>query len=256
VNRQFDEELGRPDGGLVLAQVELNAAELPERPAQAISALTEIIASAHLGHGVFLLALTGSSVDGRYQPGWSDIDVVLVVDSPLLDKFVDAVKQFGATWPDTSTALLSTSELRSGRVPPKVDYVLRQLNSGSIKAQYRRHAGDLPVLTDNERRLAADFEMNIVLERCRRYLLTDPLRERAVYKYCTLLARLMLRSEIGADPSREEDVLATFHDIFHVEHLSRLATSGHALSADDLRSAALHLTEWIGERPAHEHSNV
>lgn len=140
---------------------------------------------------VELVALAGSSVDGAWLQGWSDIDLLVSAAHEAYTLVVQEVKTLRAQLEDnaktkSAVTIITPGEVRSLMVQPRVIYSLAQLGRGRSPAVYALSGLRLPLITDEKIRRAAAQDLPLVVVTLRRLVasatsLTFDLRP--VYKH-------------------------------------------------------------------------
>lgn len=219
-------------------------------PVHLESYLTKLVtAVAETVKGSDLLAVTGSGARGKYQHGWSDLDLLVVAETtslPPLRRFLmevagdlDGVK-LGVT-------LISRAECATGAVTPRVLHVLRTLCAGEIAPLWVRPGFTLSAPSsqaDATESLRDGIQAAVEI---RRQLLRPALDVRALYKITALLAKVMLRFE-GIDFAADDEALRVLlhPDLITAAPLARARHDREAVR--DLALAALDA--WLSSLPA------
>jgi predicted nucleotidyltransferase len=104
---------------------------------------------------VELVALAGSSVDGAWLQGWSDIDLLVSAAHEAYTLVVQEVKTLRAQLEDnaktkSAVTIITPGEVRSLMVQPRVIYSLAQLGRGRSPAVYALSGLRLPLITDEK----------------------------------------------------------------------------------------------------------
>ncbi|GAB7181779.1 hypothetical protein ATKI12_1610 [Kitasatospora sp. Ki12] len=160
-----------------------------------------------------LLAVTGSGARGKYQHGWSDLDVFVVAEQDSLPRLRQALAELEAELAGVKLGLtvLTQDECRTGAVTSRLLHVLMLIGSGSLVPLWCRPGLALPapdaagdVATSVEAGVQAAIEI-------RRQLLKGAPDLRALFKITALLAKVMLRFE-GTERASDDDALGVFLD--------------------------------------------
>jgi hypothetical protein len=157
-----------------------------------------------------LVAVTGSGARGKYQHGWSDLDVLVIADTENLAALRHALAYLRKEMRGVKlgVTLVSIGECVSGLVSPRVLHVLTQIGTGDIACQWCRPGLVLPVpdlLTDATESLRDAIASAIEI---RRQLLRGTADLRSLYKLTGLLAKVMLRFERIECPSDDQALRA------------------------------------------------
>ncbi|WP_036555783.1 DUF4254 domain-containing protein [Nocardiopsis sp. CNT312] len=150
--------------------------------------------------GEGLAALTGSAVNGGWEEGWSDIDLLLVTQNGYEAQVVRAVEEYrSALWDldriPLGATVLPLNEVQARRLPNRVLAALAMLQEGA-PAFLASPALRLPVITRGEVERATPAALAEVVATTRR-LRHDPGRGgvRTLYKHLLLICRLLLREQ-------------------------------------------------------------
>lgn len=157
-----------------------------------------------------LVAVTGSLAYGNWQPGWSDVDVLVVRDT-LPVRWL-ANRSLPPTGPDGAKIALSaftTNEARTGRLPPRLLYALRQIAHDGRGVLYRRPGLVLHVLDRTADECAARGDLPLVVMTLRRLAARPDTDVRALYKHVVLAMKIMLRAD-GIDLDASDEVRQAF----------------------------------------------
>lgn len=156
--------------------------------------------------GVDLVAVTGSGARGKYQHGWSDLDVLVIAASTAIPAVKDALDGLRVELAGVKLGItvLTAGECAAGMVTPRLLHVLAQLGRGDIGCLWCRPGVTLPIpdeVTDARESLRDGIAAAIEI---RRHLLRPVLDLRGLYKVTGLLAKVMLRFEGTECPSDEQ----------------------------------------------------
>nr|WP_223242685.1 nucleotidyltransferase domain-containing protein [Streptomyces sp. CBMA123] len=160
-----------------------------------------------------LLAVTGSGARGKYQHGWSDLDVFLVAEQSSLPRLRAALAELEAELGGVKLGLtvLTQDECRTGAVTSRLLHVLMLIGSGSLTPLWCRPGLALPA-PDAAGDVAASVEAGVQAAiEIRRQLLKGAPDLRALFKITALLAKVMLRFE-GTERASDDDALGVFLD--------------------------------------------
>ncbi|MDM4722804.1 nucleotidyltransferase domain-containing protein [Micromonospora sp. WMMA1363] len=183
-----------------------------------------------------LVAVTGSLAYGDWQPGWSDVDVLVVRDT-LPVRWL-ASRSLPRTGPDGAKVALSaftTDETRTGRLPPRLLYALRQIAHDGRGLLYHRPGLVLHVLDRDADERAARGDLPLVVMTLRRLAARPDADVRALYKHVVLTMKIMLRAD-GIDLDDSDDVRQVFagrHPAAHVDLPSVAEASRAGWRSDD-----------------------
>ncbi|MDY0811800.1 nucleotidyltransferase domain-containing protein [Kitasatospora purpeofusca] len=160
-----------------------------------------------------LLAVTGSGARGKYQHGWSDLDVFVVAEQGSLPRLRQALAELEAELGGVKLGLtvLTQDECRTGAVTSRLLHVLMLIGYGSLVPLWCRPGLALPT-PDAADDVAASVEAGVQAAiEIRRQLLKGAPDLRALFKVTALLAKVMLRFE-GTERASDDDALGVFLD--------------------------------------------
>ncbi|MFF3606867.1 nucleotidyltransferase domain-containing protein [Streptomyces sp. NPDC002463] len=158
-----------------------------------------------------LLVVTGSGARGKYQHGWSDLDVFVVAEHrnlPAFRKILAGLEEdLGGV--KLGLTVLSQDECRTGAVTSRLLHVLALIGSGSLTPLWCSPDLDLPA-PDVTHDVDASVEAGVqAAMEIRRQILRGAPDLRSLFKVTALLAKIMLRFE-GAECPSDDDALALF----------------------------------------------
>ncbi|MDR0359425.1 MAG: nucleotidyltransferase domain-containing protein [bacterium] len=240
----FATGLGRPRHPLRAAPVDSLGL-----PVHLESYLAKLVTAAEAVVGVDLLAITGSGARGKYQHGWSDLDLLFIADTTCLRTLRRVLAEATADLNGVKlgVTLITRAECTAGAVTPRLLHVLRTLSSGEIAPLWCRPGLALvppEPWTDATESLRDGIQAAVEI---RRQLLHPTPDVRALYKITALLAKVMLRFEGTDCPADDEAirVLLKLHGVTSVR-LALARCDGEA--AKELALAVLDT--WLGELPS------
>lgn len=181
---------------------------LPAPVAAVTSDLVDVLCSHR--PAVRLLALTGSSAERNWIPGWSDLDLLVVADAEKAETVADAVARYrialgGAA--SVGLTLATGTELTARRLTPRLAFALHQLQEGQ-PVLHATPGLELPALSRDDLVLAAVQELPQVILTLRRLRAeARPELLRPIYKHVVLACRLLLR-EHGSWTAGPDNILA------------------------------------------------
>jgi cytidylate kinase len=184
-----------------------------------------------------LIAVTGSGARGKYQHGWSDLDILIIAPIANLPLLHDVLNDLRADLEEVKlgVTLLTAAECAAAMVSPRVLHVLAQIGSGDIACLWCRTGLTLPV---PGRAADADGSVRDAIATAieiRRELLRPVPEARSLYKLTGLLAKVMLRFEGDECPADVQALRA-----FSARFPHAVLPAGLLASArDDHESAAL-----------------
>ncbi|MGW0552394.1 nucleotidyltransferase domain-containing protein [Streptomyces altiplanensis] len=199
-----------------------------------------------------LLAVTGSGARGKYQHGWSDLDVFVIAEPDRTADLRQALTEVRSELGDVKLGLtvLSQAECRAGAVTSRLLHVLTLLGAGSLLPLWARPGLTIPAppLADD---VAASMEVGVQSAvEIRRQLLKGAPDLRALFKVTALLAKVLLRFD-GVECAGDSEALdLLIHDTNERhEDLVQHARTDRA-AAQDL--AQLVLDHWMTTMPTVE----
>lgn len=160
-----------------------------------------------------LLAVTGSRARGKYQHGWSDLDVFVVAGQDSIPRLQQVLAELEAELGGVKLGLtlLTQAECRTGAVTSRLLHVLTLIGSGSLVPLWRLPGLALPA-PDAASDVAASVEAGVQAAiEIRRQLLKGAPDLRALFKITALLAKVMLRFE-DTERASDDDALGIFLD--------------------------------------------
>ncbi|MEY9839382.1 nucleotidyltransferase domain-containing protein [Streptacidiphilus sp. EB103A] len=153
-----------------------------------------------------LLAVTGSGARGKYQHGWSDLDIFVMAEpertGELRNVLAELESELGAV--KLGLTVLSQAECRAGAVTSRLLHVLALLGSGLLLPLWASPGLTIPAppLQDD---VTASVEAGVLAAvEIRRQLLKGSPDLRALFKITALLAKVMLRFEDTECPGDDE----------------------------------------------------
>ncbi|WP_405798747.1 nucleotidyltransferase domain-containing protein [Streptomyces sp. NBC_01506] len=199
-----------------------------------------------------LLAVTGSGACGKYQHGWSDLDVFVIAEPGRTIELHQALTQVQSELGAVKLGLtvLSQAECRAGAVTSRLLHVLTLLGAGSLLPQWVRPGLTIPAppLADD---VTASVEAGVrSAVEIRRQLLKGAPDLRALFKVTALLAKVLLRFDRTEQSGDNEalHLLVTGQDERYGGLVRRARTDRTAATA----LAQLVLDRWMVTMPTTE----
>ncbi|MFS8204803.1 nucleotidyltransferase domain-containing protein [Streptomyces sp. CWNU-52B] len=195
-----------------------------------------------------LLAVTGSGARGKYQHGWSDLDVLVVADTSSLDEMrqilADLATELGGV--KLGITVLTRAECRAGAITSRLLHVLALIGSGSLVPLWSTPGLSLPS-PDAATDIAASLRDGIqaAIEIRRQFLKGSP-DLRALYKVTALLAKIQLRFK-GIECPSDSDALTVLLDATRQDTSLVTTARTEPLAAEAL--ALLVLQGWLDTLP-------
>ncbi|MFF1422136.1 nucleotidyltransferase domain-containing protein [Streptomyces sp. NPDC058280] len=195
-----------------------------------------------------LLAVTGSGARGKYQHGWSDLDVLVVADTSSLDEMrqilADLETELGGV--KLGMTVLTRAECRAGAITSRLLHVLALIGSGSLVPLWSTPGLALPA-PDAATDVAVSLRDGIqaAIEIRRQFLKGSP-DLRALYKVTALLAKIQLRFS-GIECPSDSDALTVLLDATRQDTSLVTTARTEPLAAEAL--ALLVLQAWLDTLP-------
>jgi hypothetical protein len=155
---------------------------------------------------VSLLAVTGSGARGKYQQGWSDLDVLVVAGQGNLGRLravlAELAGQLGGV--KLGFSVVSEAECAAGAVTPRLLHTLALIGTGRLPVLW--HEGNLLLpCPDQEADASASLSDGVAAAiEIRRQLVKPTLDLRSLYKVTALVAKVALRAEREEHPGDTE----------------------------------------------------
>lgn len=198
-----------------------------------------------------LLAVTGSGARGKYQHGWSDLDVLIVAATaqlPRLRRVITCLSDWlGGV--KLGVTLITAEECAAGALTPRLLHVLRALGTGAIHPLWCRPGLALPVPDEPTVATESLRDGTQAAIEIRRQLLRGVPALRALYKVTALLAKVMLRFE-GIDCPADDEALRTLlrdHPVSASD--GEFLDRAHHHRDEAERLALAVLDAWLSELP-------
>lgn len=215
----------------------VKALALPIKVSQPVA---ELVAALSSRNHADLIAVTGSGGRGKYQDGWSDVDVLVIAGSDQLQPIREAATQLRDNMPGVKLGLtvITTEECDAGALTPRLVHVLRQIGTGEVGVQWCRSDLHLPLppYDDDERRSLFDGTQAAV--EIRRQLIRS-FETRSLFKTTALLAKVILRAT-AVDLADDEAALKHFAATYLTTALAELV-----IPAKHDREACSELAEAV-----------
>lgn len=193
-----------------------------------------------------LLAVTGSGARGKYQQGWSDLDVFVIAEQSCIPHLrvilAELVGELGGV--QLGLTIVTLAECQAGAVTSRLLYVLRLIGTGKVVPLWRKPDLALPVPdadTDVDASVRDGIQAAVEL---RRQLLRPAPDVRALYKVTALLAKVMLRFE-GVECPSDDEALTVFLLRRHAEQHGELRRDARTSWTQTQRLAAFVLDIWL-----------
>ncbi|MFJ3724374.1 nucleotidyltransferase domain-containing protein [Streptomyces sp. NPDC090045] len=201
-----------------------------------------------MNRGYALLAVTGSGARGKYQHGWSDLDVFVVADASSLDGIRQVLAELEAELGGVKLGItvLTRAECRAGAVTSRLLHVLALIGSGALVPLWSAPGMALPApdaATDIDVSLRDGIQAAIEI---RRQLLKGAPDLRGLYKVTALLAKIQLRFS-GIECPSDGDALTVLLDAKRQDTSAVTTARTERPAAKAL--ATLVLQSWLDTLP-------
>ncbi|GHI02339.1 nucleotidyltransferase domain-containing protein [Streptomyces cellostaticus] len=195
-----------------------------------------------------LLAVTGSGARGKYQHGWSDLDVFVVADASSLGGIRQVLAELEAELGGVKLGItvLTRAECRAGAVTSRLLHVLALIGSGALVPLWSAPGLALPApdaATDIEASLRDGIQAAIEI---RRQLLKGAPDLRGLYKVTALLAKIQLRFS-GIECPSDSDALTVLLDAKRQDTSAVTTARTERPAAEALATLVLH--SWLDTLP-------
>jgi len=205
---------------------------------------------------VSLLAVTGSGARGKYQEGWSDLDVLAVAEAASLSALRAVLADLAGQLGDVRLGftIVSADECAAGAITPRLLHTLAQIGCGQLPVLWCAPGLTLPCPDQQADALASLSDGIAAAVEIRRQLVRPVLDLRSLYKVTALAAKVALRADGEEHPGDAEALtaLAARHPASFVGLDARVLTAArhdeHA--ARELAHAILEW--WLSRLPAVE----
>jgi hypothetical protein len=178
---------------------------LPSRLASYLDALLARVAdpAAPL---VSLLAVTGSGARGKYQHGWSDLDVLALADQDVLGRLRTVLNELAGQLGGVKLGftILSAAECATGAVTPRLLHTLALIGTGALPVLWHADGLALPCPDRQADALASLADGVAAAIEIRRQLLKPELDLRSLFKVTALVAKVGLRADGEEHPGDTE----------------------------------------------------
>ncbi|QSB14179.1 nucleotidyltransferase domain-containing protein [Natronosporangium hydrolyticum] len=193
-----------------------------------------------------MIAVTGSGGRGKYQHGWSDLDILIVAGDEAMPAIGDALANLrrGVNGVKLGLTVVTRQECLAGALTPRLIHTLRQLGTGALGVQWRAPGFDLPCPSAATDALTSHADGPASAIELRRQLLSPILDKRAVFKLAALLAKVMLRLE-HQDHSDDDRALRAFDEAHPSAFDPSLLNTARTSDTDSRALARAVLNAWL-----------
>jgi dephospho-CoA kinase len=203
---------------------------------------------------ITLLAVTGSGARGKYEHGWSDLDVLILAETDQLSTLRDTLSLVGSGLRGVKLGctIVSQAECAAGALTPRLLHTLRLIAAGQLPVLYSADGLRLPH-PDAETDAFSSLRDGVVAAvEIRRQLLRPAPDLRSLFKVTAVLAKVALRAEGDEHPDDADALralIAANPDRFSrpdvVDQARTDSVAAVELAADVLRS-------WLTTLPVSE----
>jgi hypothetical protein len=160
-----------------------------------------------------LLAVTGSGGRGKYQEGWSDLDVLAVAETASLPAIRAALGDLAGSLRGVKLGftVVSAAECQAGALTPRLLHTLALIGTGRQPALWCDPGLRLPSPDTDADALASLADGTAAAVEIRRQLIKAAPDLRALLKVTALAAKVALRAQ-GAEHPADEDALLALID--------------------------------------------
>lgn len=162
---------------------------------------------------VALLAVTGSGARGKYQHGWSDLDVLAVAEQDSLSRLRTVLAELAGQLSGIKLGftIVSAAECAAGAVTPRLLHTFALIGAGQLPVLWLSSTLTLPYPDQDTDALASLSDGVAAAIEIRRQLLRLELDLRALYKVTALVAKVGMRAEGEEHPGDNEALHALLH---------------------------------------------
>jgi hypothetical protein len=205
---------------------------------------------------VSLLAVTGSGARGKYQHGWSDLDVLAVAGQDKLSRLREVLAELNGQLSGVKLGftVVSEAECAAGAVTPRLLHTLALIGAGHLPVLWPDGSLALPC-PDQEADALASLDDGVAAAiEIRRQLIRPTLDLRYLYKVTALVAKVGLRAD-GEEHPGDTEALHALMDRFPasfagLDHNVVVAARQDEQAATRLAHAVL--SWWLSALPAAE----
>jgi hypothetical protein len=164
---------------------------------------------------VSLLAVTGSGARGKYQQGWSDLDVLAVAEQASFARLRAVLAELAGRLGGVKLGftIVSAAECAAGVVTPRLLHTLALIGTGRVPVLWSADNLAVPCPDREDDALASLADGVAAAIEIRRQLLRPALDLRSLYKVTALVAKVGLRAE-GEDHPGDTEALHALLDRF------------------------------------------
>jgi hypothetical protein len=160
---------------------------------------------------ISLLAITGSGSRGKYQQGWSDLDVFAIADTGRIPEVRTALNTISRDLESVKLGftVITLDECRAGTLTSRLTHVVASIANGTNPVLWSAPGLELPEPDDVTVTSAKWVDATMAAVEIRRLLIRKSPDLRALYKVTALLAKIIMKGE-GSYYADDRDALEAF----------------------------------------------
>lgn len=219
---------------------------LPKAERETLTAWVSEFTDTAQGGGIDMIAVTGSVARNEFRHWWSDIDLLMVGQQSAHNRVADALQTLRTQLHPRKVGITfaSPAEITIGLIPSQLIHTLRQLEAGTIGAQWLAPQAHLVSPANESDREASWADTPHTANSLKRALI-DSAEVRVVYKLTALLAKKILKAN-GHRIDTDEVALREFFRPYTGESKTRDLPKART-TRNDCRSLAYEALEiWAG----------
>jgi cytidylate kinase len=164
---------------------------------------------------VSLLAVTGSGARGKYQHGWSDLDVLAIAEQHNLTRLRTALGQLARQLGGVKLGftIVSAAEIAAGAITPRLLHTLTLIGTGRLPVLWSADHLAFPCPDQGTDAMASLGDGIAAAIEIRRQLIKPAPDLRSLYKVTAVLAKVALRAE-GSEHPDDADALRALLNLY------------------------------------------
>ncbi|MGT2838107.1 MULTISPECIES: hypothetical protein [Streptococcus] len=184
---------------------------------------------------ILLFSYTGSTTNNSYIEGWSDVDVLLVLEENIIDFYNEVNCQISKYSYKFGVNIITKGDIERDRVDTKNLLNLYNICRGYIKPNYIRNF-KLPVLNIDKITNMQIVNRNNFISSIKKHIVQDSFNVRKVFKEC-LIVFMILLAENGKLCITYSEVVEGMREINHPlsEYLEDLISKIPNLTIEEVR---------------------
>jgi predicted nucleotidyltransferase len=146
---------------------------------------------------IALLTITGSGARGKYEQGWSDLDILIIAETEQLPTLRDTMAHVSDALHGVKLgcSVVSPAECTAGALTPRLLHTLRLIATGQLPVLYCADGLRLPHLDAETDAFTSLRDGVAAAVEIRRQLLRPTPEVRSLFKVTALLAKVALRAD-------------------------------------------------------------